>query len=109
MTNPEFITMIERFHKPAQNVKIKAVYLLAGATLFTIAFIAVKATIEKSNEIQQLKADSSRKNETISSLTSKNNMLEYDQSLHLSIIETLTAEKKVLNDKLKADTNVEKS
>jgi len=109
MTNSEFVNMIERFHKPAQNVKIKTMHLLAGAALVTIAIIAIKATIEKSKEIQQLKADSSRMNETINNLTSKNNMLEYDQSLHLSSIETLTAEKKALNDKLKADSNVEKS
>ena len=109
MTNQQVWTMVERFHKPAQNVKIKTMHLLAGAALVTIAVIAIKATIEKSKEIQQLKADSSKKNETINNLTSKNNMLEYDQSLHLSSIETLTAELKALNDKLKADSNVEKS
>jgi len=109
MTNQQVWTMVERFHKPAQNVKIKTMHLLAGAALVTIAVIAIKETIEKSKEINQLKVDSSNKNETINSLTLKNNMLEYDQSLHLSIIETLTAEKKVLIDKLKTNTNVEKS
>ena len=109
MTNPQVWMMVERFHKPAQNVKIKAVYILAGAALFTIAFIAVKASIEKSKEIQQLKADSSRKNETINSITSKNNMLEYDQSQHLSIIETLNSEKKALSDQLNATSKEEKS
>jgi len=109
MINPEFIKMIEHFHKPAQNVRVKTTHILVVAALATVAIIAIKATIEKSKEIQKLNADSSRKNETTNGLTSKINMLEYDQSLHLSSIETLTAENKALNDQLIANSNVEKS
>ena len=105
MTNQQVWTMVERFHKPAQNVKIKTIHLLAGAALVTIAVIAIKETIEKSKEIRQLKDTASKKDESIRNLNSRTSMLEYDQKQNESIIESLNRDKKELTAKLDEANN----
>ena len=100
MTNPEFLTMIERFHKPAKNVKIKAAYVLAGIGIIGIAYFAIKSTVAKSKEIRQLKDATSKNHESIKNLTSRSAMLEHDLQQNESIIESLNKDKKELTAKL---------
>jgi len=94
MTNPEFLTMIERFHKPAKNVKIKAAYVLVGIGIIGIAYFAIKSSVTKSKEIRQLK-----------NLTSRSAMLEHDLQQNESIIESLNKEKKELVAKIEKAKN----
>ena len=106
MTNPEFLTMIERFHKPAKNVKIKAAYVLIGIGLIGVAYFAIKASTTKSKEIRQLKNATLKNLESIKNLTSRSAMLEHDLQQNESIIETLNIENKELTAKLdKANNN----
>lgn len=105
MTNPEFLTMIERFHKPAQNVKIKATYVLIGIGLIGVAYFAIKSSTTKSREIRQLKDASSKNFESIKHLTSKAAMLEHDLQQKESIIESLNKEKKELAAKIDMPNN----
>ena len=97
MTNTEFLTMIERFHKPAKNVKIKAAYVLVG---IGIAYFAIKSSVTKSKEIRQLKDATSKNHESIKNLTSRSAMLEHDLQQNESIIESLNKDKKELTAKL---------
>ena len=92
--------MIERFHKPAQNVKIKAAYALIGIWLISIAYFAIKSTVTNSKEIQQLKDVTSKNLESIKNLISKAAMLEHDLQQNESIIESLNLDKKELTAKL---------
>ena len=106
MTNPEFLTMIERFHKPAKNVKIKAAYVLIGIGLIGVAYFAIKSSTTKSKEIRLLKDSKSKNLESIKHLTSRSAMLEHDLHQNESIIETLNIENKELTAKLdKANNN----
>lgn len=106
MTNPEFITMIERYHKPAQNVKIKAGYVLIGAAIIGVAYVAIKSSISKSKEIRQLKDFTSKNLESNKQLVSKNAMLENNLNQHVSIINSLNAEKKALLERLKSVSSI---
>ena len=105
MTNPEFLTMIERFHKPAKNVKIKAAYVLVGIGIIGIAYFAIKSSVTKSKEIRQLKDDTSKNHESIKNLTSRSAMLEHDLQQNESIIESLNKEKKELVAKIEKANN----
>lgn len=105
MTNPEFLTMIERFHKPAKNVKIKAAYVLIGIGLIGAAYFAIKSSTTKSKEIRLLKDASSKNLESIKHLNSKAAMLEHDLQQKESIIETLNKEKKELAAKIEKANN----
>ena len=100
MTNPQFMTMVERFHKPAQNVKIKATYVIIGIGLISVAYIAIKASTTKSKEIRQLKDATLKNLESIKNLTSRTAILENDLQQNETIIETLNIEKKELTAKL---------
>ena len=100
MTNPEFLTMIERFHKPAKNVKIKAAYVLVGIGIIGIAYFAMKSSVIKSKEIRQLKDATSKNLESIKNLTWRSAMLEHDLQQNESIIESLNKEKKELVAKI---------
>ena len=109
MTNPDFLTRIERFHKPAKNVKIKAAYVLAGIGIIGIAYFAIKSTVTKSKEIRALKDASSKNLDSIKNLTSKTAMLEHDLKQNESIIETLNKEKRELVAKIEKANNSEVS
>lgn len=100
MTNEQVVVMVERFHKPAQNVKIKAAYVLVGIGLISVAYFAIKAASIKSKEIRQLKDVTSKNLESIKNLTSRNAMLEHDLKQNESIIETLNIENKNLIEKI---------
>jgi len=100
MTNEQVVAMVERFHKPAQNVKIKAGYVLVGIGLIGVAYFAIKAASIKSKEIRQLKDTASKKDESIKNLTSRTAMLEHDLQQKESIIESLNRDKKELTAKL---------
>ena len=100
MTNEQVVAMVERFHKPAQNVKIKAGYVLVGIGLIGVAYFAIKSSTTKSKEIRQLKDTASKKDESIKNLNSRTSMLEYDQKQNESIIESLNRDKKELTAKL---------
>jgi hypothetical protein len=106
MTNPEFITMIERYHKPAQNVKIKAGYVLIGAAIIGVAYVAIQSSISKSKEIRQLKDFTSKNLESNKQLALKNAMLENNLNHHVSIINSLNAEKKALLERLKSVSSI---
>jgi hypothetical protein len=97
--------MVERFHKPAQNVKIKATYVLIGIGLIGVAYFAIKSSTTKSKEIRYLKDILTNNHETINSLTSRTAMLEYDLEQKVSIIESLTFENKDLIVKLDNASN----
>lgn len=105
MTNEQVVAMVERFHKPAQNVKIKAAYVLVGIGLIGVAYFAIKAASIKSKEIRQLKDVASKNLESIKNLTSRTAMLEHDLQQNESIIETLNIEKKALIAKLDEANN----
>ena len=100
MTNEQVMAMVERFHKPAQNVKIKAAYVILGVGIIGIAYFAIKSSVTKSKEIRQLKDATSKNHESIKNLTSRSAMLEHDLQQNESIIETLNFEKKELTAKL---------
>jgi hypothetical protein len=97
--------MVERFHKPAQNVKIKATYVLIGIGIIGVAILAIKSSMTKSKEIRHLKDILNNNNKTINSLTSRTAMLEYDLEQKVSIIESLTFENKDLIVKLDNASN----
>jgi hypothetical protein len=97
--------MVERFHKPAQNVKIKATYVLIGIGIIGVAILAIKSSTTKSKEIRHLKDILNNNNKTINSLTSRTAMLEYDLEQKVSIIESLTFENKDLIVKLDNASN----
>lgn len=105
MTNEQVVAMVERFHKPAQNVKIKAGYVLVGIGLIGVAYFAIKAASTKSKEIRQLKDVTSKNLESIKNLTSRTAMLEHDLQQNESIIETLNSDKKELTAKLNEANN----
>ena len=106
MTNQQVWMMVERFHKPAQNVKIKAAYVMIGIGLIGVAYFAIKASTTKSKEIRQLKDATSKNLESIKNLTSKAAMLEHDLQQNESIIETLNFEKNELTAKLDKAINI---
>jgi hypothetical protein len=97
--------MVERYHKPAQNVKIKAAYVILGVGIIGIAYFAIKSSVTKSKEIRHLKDILNNNNKTINSLTSRTAMLEYDLEQKVSIIESLTFENKDLIVKLDNASN----
>jgi hypothetical protein len=97
--------MVERFHKPAQNVKIKAAYVMIGLGIIGVAILAIKSSTTKSKEIRHLKDILNNNNKTINSLTSRTAMLEYDLEQKVSIIESLTFENKDLIVKLDNASN----
>ena len=97
--------MVERYHKPAQNVKIKAAYVLIGIGLIGVAYFAIKASTTKSKEIRQLKDASLKNLESIKNLTSRSAMLEHDLQQNESIIESLNKEKKELAAKIDMPNN----
>ena len=105
MTNEQVVAMVERFHKPAQNVKIKAAYVLVGIGLIGVAYFAIKAASIKSKEIRQLKDVASKNLESIKNLTSRTAMLEHDLQQNESIIESLNRDKKELTAKLDEANN----
>jgi hypothetical protein len=105
MTNEQVVAMVERFHKPAQNVKIKAAYVLVGIGLIGVAYFAIKVASTKSKEIRQLKDVTSKNLESIKNLTSRTAMLEHDLQQNESIIETLNSDKKELTAKLNEANN----
>lgn len=114
MTNPQVWMMVERFHKPAQNVKIKTAYVLIGIGLIGVAFFAIKSSKTKSKEIRQLKDILDNNHKIINSLTSRTAMLEYDIEQKDLIIDSLNNEKRALIAQVKtvsksaAPTNIEK-
>jgi hypothetical protein len=101
--------MVERFHKPAQNVKIKATYVLIGIGIIGVAILAIKSSTTKSKEIRYLKDILTNNHETINSLTSRTAMLEYDLEQKVSIIESITYENKNLTVKLDKASNSNKA
>jgi hypothetical protein len=105
MTNEQVMAMVERFHKPAQNVKIKAAYVMIGIGLIGVAYFAIRASSIKSKEIRQLKDVTSKNLESIKNLTSKTAMLEHDLQQNESIKETLNIEKKGLIAKIDEANN----
>ncbi len=105
MTNQEFLTMIERFHKPAKNVQIKAAYVLVGIGIIGIAYYAIMSSVTKSKEIRQLKDTTSKNQESIKNLTSRSAMLEHDLQQNESIIESLNKEKEELVAKIEKANN----
>jgi len=105
MTNEQVMAMVERFHKPAQNVKIKAAYVILGVGIIGIAYFAIKSSVTKSKEIRQLKDATSKNHESIKNLTSRSAMLEHDQKQNESIIESLNRDKKELIAKLDEANN----
>lgn len=109
MINKEFLTMIERFHKPAKNIKIKATYVLAGIGIIGIAYFAIKSTVTKSKENQNLLNENSKNLEKIDQLNSRTAMLEYDIQLNESTIEALNKEKRELIEKIEKANNSEVS
>ena len=109
MTNPQVWMMVERFHKPAQNVKIKATYVFIGIGIIGVAILAIKSSTTKSKEIRYLKDILTNNHETINSLTSRTAMLEYDLEQKVSIIESITYENKNLTVKLDKASNSNKA
>ena len=109
MTNQQVWMMVERFHKPAQNVKIKAAYVMIGLGIIGVAILAIKSSTTKSKEIRYLKDILTNNNETINSLTSRTAMLEYDLEQKVSIIESITYENKDLTVKLDKASNSNKA
>ena len=105
MTNQQVWMMVERYHKPAQNVKIKAAYVLIGIGLIGVAYFAIKASTTKSKEIRQLKDATLKNLESIKHLTSRSAMLEHDLQQNESIIELLNKEKKELVAKIEKANN----
>jgi len=105
MTNEQVVAMVERFHKPAQNVKIKAAYVLVGIGLIGVAYFAIKSSTTKLKENRQLKDTASKKDESIKNLTSRTAMLEHDLQQKESIIESLNRDKKELTAKLDEANN----
>jgi hypothetical protein len=105
MTNEQVMAMVERFHKPAQNVKIKAAYVMIGIGLIGVAYFAIRASSIKSKEIRELKDVTSKNLVSIKNLTSKTAMLEHDLQQNESIIETLNNDKKELIAKLDDASN----
>jgi predicted RNase H-like nuclease (RuvC/YqgF family) len=105
MTNEQVMVWIERFHKPAQNVKIKAAYVILGVGIIGIAYFAIKSSVTKSKEIRQLKDATSKNHESIKNLTSRSAMLEHDLQQNESIIESLNKEKKELVAKIEKANN----
>jgi len=105
MTNQQVWMMVERFHKPAQNVKIKAAYVMIGIGLIGVAYFAIKASTTKSKEIRQLKDATLKNHESIKNLTSRSAMLEHDLQQNESIIESLNKEKKELVAKIEKANN----
>jgi hypothetical protein len=105
MTNEQVMAMVERFHKPAQNVKIKATYVILGVGIIGIAYFAIKSSVTKSKEIRQLKDATSKNHESIKNLTSRSAMLEHDLQQNESIIESLNSDKKELTAKLNEANN----
>lgn len=108
MTNQQVWMMVERFHKPAQNVKIKATYVLIGIGLIGVAYFAIKSSTTKSKEIRHLKDILTNNQKTIRSLTSRAEMLEYDLEQKVSTIESLTYENNELIVKLDKASNSNK-
>jgi hypothetical protein len=106
--------MVERFHKPAQNVKIKTAYVLIGIGLIGVAFFAIKSSKTKSKEIRQLKDILDNNHKIINSLTSRTAMLENEIEQKELIIDSLTNEKRALIEQVNtgynsaAPTNIEK-
>ncbi len=96
MTNQQVMWMVERYHKPAQNVKIKTTYILIGLGIIGVAYVAIKSSITMSKEILELRGNKLKNLESIYNLTSKTAMLEYDLQQNESIIETLSNERKSL-------------
>jgi hypothetical protein len=109
MTNQQVWMMVERFHKPAQNVKIKAAYVMIGLGIIGVAILAIKSSTTKSKEIRYLKDILTNNHETINSLTSRTAMLEYDLEQKVSIIESITYENKDLTVKLDKASNSNKA
>ena len=109
MTNQQVWMMVERFHKPAQNVKIKATYVLIGIGLIGVAYFAIKSSTTKSKEIRYLKDILTNNHETINSLTSRTSMLENEIEQKELIIESITYENKDLNVKLDKASNSNKA
>jgi uncharacterized membrane protein YvbJ len=105
MTNEQVMAMVERFHKPAQNVKIKVTYVIIGIGLIGVAYFAIKASTSKSKEIRELKNAKSKNLESIKNLTSRSAMLEHDIQQNESIIESLNSDKKELTAKLNEANN----
>ena len=105
MTNEQVMAMVERFHKPAKNVKIKAAYVILGVGIIGIAYFAIKSSVTKSKEIRQLKDARSKNHESIKNLTSRSAMLEHDLQQNESIIESLNSDKKELTAKLNEANN----
>jgi len=105
MTNEQVMVWIERFHKPAQNIKIKAAYVIIGVGIIGIAYFAIKSSVTKSKEIRQLKDATSKNHESIKNLTSRSAMLEHDLQQNESIIESLNSDKKELTAKLNEANN----
>ena len=105
MTNQQVWMMVERYHKPAQNVKIKAAYVLIGIGLIGVAYFAIKSSTTKSKEIRLLKDSKSKNLESIKHLTSRSAMLEHDLQQNESIIESLNKEKKELAAKIDMPNN----
>lgn len=100
MTNPNFMSMIEQYHLPAQKVKIKVGYTLFLLGTIGVAYLAIKSTTEKSKEIRQLKDFTSKNLESIKNLCSRTEMLEYNLQKSVSIIESLKNENKDLTVKI---------
>ena len=100
MNNTEFFNMIDRYHAPAKNVKIKTIYIMAGIALIGVAYFAIKSSTTKSKEIKQLKDTASKNDESMKNLNSRTSMLEYDLKQNESIIESLNRDKKELIAKL---------
>ncbi len=105
MTNQQVWMMVERYHKPAQNLKIKAAYDLVGIGIIGIAYFAIKSSVTKSKEIRQLKDATSKNHESIKNLTSRSAMLEHDLQQNESIIESLNKEKEELVAKIEKANN----
>ena len=114
MTNPQVWMMVERFHKPAQNVKIKAAYVMIGIGLIGVAILAIESSTTKSKVIRQLKDILDNNQKTIKSLTSRTSMLENEIEQKELIIDSLTNEKRALIAQMNtgynsaAPTNIEK-
>lgn len=114
MTNPQVWMMVERFHKPAQDVKIKAVHVMIGLGIIGVAILAIESSTRKSKVIRQLKDILENNHKTINSLTSRTAMLEYDIEQKELIIDSLNNENRELMAQVKtaynsaAHTNIEK-
>ncbi len=105
MTNQQVISMVERFHKPAQNFKIRSSYVLFGLGIIGVAYFALRSSLEKSKEIRHLKNFTTKNLETIKKLTTRSEMLEYDLQQNESIMRSLKIENKDLLSKIEKDAN----